>query len=386
MPASDEQWQGFAASYESDREFGAFDPELVGVARSSDAHLTVPGGDQLTAGVVVDVAVRANRTRRGIMTDLMGAQLTDMAGRGVAAAVLTASEASIYRRFGYGIATRARAYTVNRRTARLRAEVPGDGHIELLDFEVPARLIPDVYAQVAGARPGMITRTPYWWARAAAVAGGAMAGVAAAAGPVAMGPVMTAVYHGPDGPAGYAVYSVRRAPQAPAVLRVIDMHSGGPAAFGALWRYLLSVDLVDEIEAPTRSLDEPVELLFTDPRACQTTSVTDEQWLRLIDVPAALAARSYAAAAGAVVIEVIDPLLEGNRGTYRVSAEGAQPSVALAQLRLGVAALADIYLGTWRPSALAQAGLAEVRDPAALAVADRLFAAPAVPWCGTILL
>jgi predicted acetyltransferase len=155
-------------------------------------------------------------------------------------------------------------------------------------------------------------------------------------------------------------------------------------AFGALWRYLLGVDLVARIEAAGRPVDEPVELLLTDPRACQTTSVSDEQWLRLVDVPAALAARSYLGEA--VAVEVIDPLLGHNCGTYRVAADGVRRTGEPAQLRLDVAALADIYLGTWRPSALAQAGLAEVRDPAALAAADRLFAAPAVPWCGTILL
>jgi hypothetical protein len=57
-----------------------------------------------------------------------------------------------------------------------------------------------------------------------------------------------------------------------------------------------------------------------------------------------------------------------------------------AQLRLGVEGLADLYLGTWPPSALAQVGLVDVQDPAALPAADRLFATPAAPWCGTITL
>jgi predicted acetyltransferase len=374
-PASDEQWQRRAACYRSGRVFGAFDAELIGVARSTEAHLTVPGGGHLTAGVVVDVAVRADRTRRGVMTDLTRTQLIDMAERGLTVAVLTASEAAIYRRFGYGISTRARTYTVNRRTVRLRDEVPRDGRIELLGFADAARAVPAIYAGAGRSRPGMITRTPYWWTMAATVAEDA---------PAAAGPIMTAVHRGPDGPDGYAVYAVHRTPQVPTVLRVIDMHTSGPAAFGALWRYLLGVDLVDEIDAPARPVDEPAELLFTDPRACQTTSVSDEQWLRLIDVPFALAARTYLG--GAVVIEVTDPLLDHNCGTYRVAAQGVRRTGETAQLRLGVAELADIYLGTWRPSALAQAGLIDARDPAALAAADRLFAAPAVPWCGTILL
>jgi predicted acetyltransferase len=373
-PPSDAQWQQRAACYQSARAFGAFDAELIGVARSTETFLTVPGGGQVTAAMVVDVAVRADRTRRGVMTDLTKAQLTDLAGRGVTAAVLNSTEGGIYRRSGYGVSTQARTYTVNRRSLRLRDEVPRAGHIEMLAFTDATRAVPAIYAEIARSRPGMVTRTPQWWSLAAASAGGA---------PMAAGPIVTAVHGGPGGLDGYAVYSVHRARPLPTVLRIIDMHTSGSEAFGALWRHLLGVDLVDEIEALTRPVDEPTELLFTDPRACRTTAVSDEQWLRLVDVPAALAARTYAG--GAVVIEVTDPLLGHNRGTYRVAAEGARRTGEPAQLRLGVDALADIYLGTWRPSALAQAGLVDVRDPAALADADQLFAAPAAPWCGTIL-
>jgi predicted acetyltransferase len=379
-PPTDEQWQRRAACYRSGRAFGAFDAEqLIGVARSTEAHLTVPGGGHLPVGVVVDIAVRADRTRRGVMTGLKMTQLTDMAERGIPVAVLAASEATIYRRFGYGVSTRARTYTVNRRTVRLRDEVPGDGNIELLGFADAARVIPAIYAEVAGSRPGMITRTPYWWAMAAAVAADGMSDGASAGGPI-----MTAVHCGPGGPDGYVVYSVHWTERVPTVLRIIDMHTGGPVAFAALWRYLLGVDLVDEIGAQARPVDEPVELLFTDPRACLTAAVCDERWLRLIDVPSALAARTYLG--GPVVIEVTDPLLAHNSGRYSVAADGVRRTGEPAQLRLDVAALADIYLGTWRPSALAQAGLVEARDPDALAAADRLFAAPAAPWCGTILL
>jgi len=373
-PASDGQWQQRAACYQSGRAFGAFDAELIGMARSTETCLTVPGGGQIAAAMVVEVAVRADRTRRGIMTDLAKAQLIDMAARGVTAAVLKASEAGIYRRFGYGVSTQARTYTVNRRSLRLRDEVPRAGHIELLAFADAARAVPAIYAEVARSRPGMVTRTPQWWSMAAASAGDA---------PMVAGPIMTAVHSGPGGLDGYAVYSVHRTPPAPTVLRIIDMHTSGSEAFGALWRHLLGVDLVDEIEALTRPVDEPTELLFTDPRGCRTTAVSDEQWLRLVDVPAALAARTYAG--GAVVIEVADPLLRHNCGTYRVAAGGARRTGEPAQLRLGVDALADIYLGTWRPSALAQAGLVDVRDPVALAAADQLFAGPVAPWCGTIL-
>jgi predicted acetyltransferase len=309
------------------------------------------------------------------MTDLIETQLRDMSEDGLTVAVLKASEAAIWRRFGYGVSTRARTCSVNRRTARLRREVPADGQIELLSDTDAKQAIPRIYAGLAEPRAGMITRTPYWWAMAAAGAEG---------GQAFAGPITTVVHHGPAGPDGFAIYLVRRAPAERTVLRIVDMHTSGSTAFGALWRYLLGVDLVDEIAAPLRPTDEPIELLFTDQRVCQTTSVSDERWLRLIDVPAALTTRAYQGEA--VVIEVTDPLLVQNCGTYRVGAEGVQRTGEPAQLQLDVASLADIYLGAWRPSMLAQGGLIGVRDPAALAAADRLFAGSAMPWCGTILL
>jgi predicted acetyltransferase len=55
----------------------------------------------------------------------------------------------------------------------------------------------------------------------------------------------------------------------------------------------MGVDLADGVQARLRPLDEPLELLLADPRACAVTGNEDETWMRLVDVPSALAARSY---------------------------------------------------------------------------------------------
>lgn len=75
-----------------------------------------------------------------------------------------------------------------------------------------------------------------------------------------------------------------------------------------MWRFLLGIDLVDRIVAEERPLDEPVELILADHRQGNVDRVEDEHWLRLVDVPRALAAREYGHAAP-VVVEVTDPLL-----------------------------------------------------------------------------
>jgi predicted acetyltransferase len=165
------------------------------------------------------------------------------------------------------------------------------------------------------------------------------------------------------------------------VLRVNGVHVANEAALAGLWRFLLSVDLTDEIHAWARPVDEPVAALFTDPRVCKVDGSGDESWLRLVDVPAALAARGYQGER--VVLEVVDPLLGNNSGRYVVSGDGASRTDEPAELRLGVDVLAMLYLGAWRASALAATGRIEVLDPGAPARADELFRTRVAAWCGT---
>ncbi len=133
--------------------------------------------------------------------------------------------------------------------------------------------------------------------------------------------------------------------------------------------------------ARKRPLDTTLPLALIDPRAAVLSAVEDETWLRLLDVPAALAARSYASG-DPVVIEVTDDLLPENSGSYRIGADGIERTEAPAELRSSVADLAAAYLGGTRFSALAAAGRV-LGSAEAVARADVLFATPQLPWCGT---
>jgi predicted acetyltransferase len=202
-------------------------------------------------------------------------------------------------------------------------------------------------------------------------------------------PVLAAVHTGPDGDDGFALAVPRESDAgfADRILRVEDLHAASTAATAALWRFLLDVDLVGTVEGGLRPLDEPLELLLADPRDVTVTGVHDETWLRIVDVPVALAARSYGEA-GPVLLAVHDPLLETNAGVYLI-ADGTAERVGplggphAPQLECDAAALAMAYLGDRAPSQLAATGWWTAHDAAALERADRLFATGAVPWCGT---
>lgn len=370
--ADDVDWERSRHAFQEGRALGAFDPELIGVTRSFDAELTVPGGAKLPVAAVTAVGVRADRTRRGVMRALLTTQLEDFAARGVTFASLLASEASIYGRFGYGLTSQCRTYTVDRHRARLRDTAPASGEITLYDLDTSLEKLPEIYARLALTRPGTMSRPDPLWGHYAASARRQTEAI------------RTAVHRGPDGDDGYATFYVPHSGEhhGRRTLHVNDMFWTTPAAFAGLWRFLLGIDLVDEIKAEERPLDEPIEHILADHRRVSSDGVGDEHWLRLVDVPTALGAREYGRGEP-VVIEVTDPILPANSGTYRVTEDGVTRTGEPAALRFDPDTLAMVYLGTWRPSALATAGRIEARDPAAAAAVDQLFATPEAAWFGT---
>ncbi len=76
-------------------------------------------------------------------------------------------------------------------------------------------------------------------------------------------------------------------------------------AYAALWRFVLEMDLVSEVRAHLRPVDEPVRWMVSDFRAVKVAEL-DHLWIRILDVPAALEARTYAAP-GRLVLGVTDP-------------------------------------------------------------------------------
>jgi predicted acetyltransferase len=371
-PAKDEHWSALADSFEPGRSLGAFqDGQLVGCTQSYASELALPGGAVLPMAMVSRVGVRADHTRRGVLTSLKRAQL---AGLAEPLATLRASEGAIYRRFGYGVATRGRSVVVDRAQAVIHPTAPTDGRVRLVPSD---ESLPAIYERIGAARAGRLARPEFWW-------------IAQRIFSPSRTPVVHAVHRGPDGDDGYATYTVERTgghqPHLRTALHVHDLQAATPGAWADLWRFLLTVDLVQDVKANLRPLDEPLEQLFTDHRAVHTTNVEDETWLRIVDVPAALAARAFgelSGDAGPIVIEVRDPLLPANSGRYRIGDGPARPVGEPAELAMDVATLSSLFLGDIAPSALATAGRVTTVETDALAVADRLFAVPTSPWCGT---
>lgn len=374
-PAAEAHWPRLAGHYSPGRTLGVHeDGALVATAMSSPSEMAVPGGAVLPMAAVTRVGVRPDHTRRGMLSALMRAQLDDVAERGEPVATLRASEARIYERFGYGVATRGRTVTVRADREPLRPGAPLAGSVRQLDRHDVVAVLRKVHESIALRRAGGMTRSDgWWWAMIERrIDGGEH--------------VIAAVHTGREGDDGFGVAFLADSP-GDRTLDLVDLHAADVAATAGLWRFFLSVDLVGAVRAELRPLDEPLELLLADPRACAVSGQRDEVWLRLVDVPAALAARCYRTA-HPLLLAVHDPLLERNAGVYRI-ADGTVERVGPLggplhpQLECGVAALAMAYLGDRVPSELAAAGWWQVNDPAAVPVADTAFATAETPWCGT---
>lgn len=373
VPADESGWSRAAPTFLPGRVFGAYaDGTLIGTAMSLPMPMTVPGGNALPSAAVSRVGVRADHTRRGALTALMREQLAAVAAAGEPLASLRASEYPIYGRFGYGVATRARNVEMDPRGTRLHRGAPATGQVRMLEPDELATVLPPVYERIGGRRPGWLRRPDFWWNFILSRPSDRLP--------------QAAVHTSPDGADGLVVYHVSHNPTPTEPwgiqLQVDELFAADAAATAALWRFVLGVDFTNLVRAWLRPVDEPLELLLEDPRRCRTVSIQDEAWLRLVDVPTALAARSWAGD-DAVDVGVRDTLLPANTGVYRITPDGVFRVDAAPELECDVAVLARMYLGDVAPSTLAATGWLAVPDPSALPRADALVATGQVPWSGT---
>ena len=351
--------------------------ELVGTAEALRLTLTVPGG-QVRAGGVTSVGVLPTHRRRGIQTRLMRRQLDDLRGWGEAVAVLWASEASIYHRYGYGLATRNGRLDAERGRFAFQLPSAPAGRMRLLAHEQALELLPGIYDRVRAVTPGFYERSRDWWeALTLADTDHERRGA---------GPLFRGVLELDGRPEAYALYRVRKGRGlgvATSTLVVQEAIATSPLATRELWRFLFGVDLIERVEAKRIQADHPLFLLAAEPPRLNL-SLGDGLWLRIVDIPGALSARSYAGE-GSLVIEVSDALCPWNEGRWRLD---AAPSAARVErtgepagLRVTAADLGAAYLGGFAFADLVRAGRVEELTGGAVARADALFRTDGAPWC-----
>ncbi len=369
-PAKDDS----TTTLEWDRVFGATlddDPELAGMYAVHTLGLTVPDGAHGAGVAWVPMAglswvgVHPGHRRRGVSTQLVRHHLHGLHESGrEAVSGLHTTEAGIYGRFGYGLATSGLRLTVPRGAA-LR-DVPGaetvTTRVLTADAQQHCELVAELHER-AGRRPGLVRLSPQLLVRKLADTEQRRAG---------REPLRLVLATRDGQPTGYAV--LRRA------MRYDGSRPDGTAEVGelvaldaatarALWGLVTDLDLMASVTTPSLAADDPLLHLLGDARSAQQTRA-DGLWLRLVDVDRALAGRTYACDVD-VVIAVTDAQCPWNARRWRLSGGpfGATctPTTDAAEVGIDVRDLASAYVGGTSLLSLAAAGLAHEQRAGALA-------------------
>jgi predicted acetyltransferase len=373
-----EDAERFAQWIEVDRMIAAFEGDrIVGGAGGFTYRMSVPGGGSIPAGGTTVVGVLPTHRRRGILTAMIRAHLEDCRARGEVAAYLWASEATIYGRFGYGLASLIGRMTLAKDRSRFAVPFEPRGTVRLVDAAEAFATFPALYDEVCAERPGMPSRDDAWWQTRRLHDDPARR--------FGAGPKQRVLLELDGKPAGYAIYNVKQdwaGGSSKGTVTITEAVAPSPEAARELWRWLLDFDWTSEFAADLLPLDHPLFLLLAEPRR-MLFQLNDGVWVRLLDVEAALSARTYESD-DEIVLDVRDAFLPDVAGRYRVTKDGTTRTDDDADIELDITSLGSVYLGGFTFSDLVRGSRATERVQGSIERADALFRTNVQPWCAEI--
>jgi predicted acetyltransferase len=392
----------------------------VGTFRTFAQELTVPGGAVLPADAVTNVTVSPTHRRRGLLTRMMRTALEAAKERGDAVASLISAEYPIYGRYGFGpaawtaewevdvartgldprrsgqpeqraqtaqtaqTAQRERAERTERAAQTERAGRPeAGGRVDFADDEEVLCIGPALHDRFRTQphRQGAIDRPARWWHE--------LTGRFVFPGKEPPSCFHAVYRDGAGEPQGWVSWTVdvkweAKLPGNTAAVR--NLTALTPDAERALWHFVLSMDWILHVRTGHRAPDDLLPLLLPDPRAARFATHADFLWLRPLDVPRMLEARSYPAE-GSLVLELHDAAgLAGGRYRLDAGPSGAtcKRTSESPELSLPVGELGTLYLGDESAVRLAALGRAEEHREGAAATADLLLRTSRRAWCPDI--
>jgi predicted acetyltransferase len=366
---------------DKERWWAPFDGDrMVGTSGIFTMSLRVPGGELPTGGIAF-VTVMPSHRRRGLMSGMMRLMIDDCGKRGEPLAALWVSEATIYQRFGFGMATQSVNLEAETRSITFTRDWPREGSFRLVPVGQGLDLVRPVYEAARARRAGFLARTPDWWVGVLPLVEKDAKGGEAR---------RLVVYETETGPEAYAVYKTKaeRNVRGPGGTLTVEEAIGcTPRGTREIWRYLLEVDLVRTLKTWRLPADHPLFSLVSEPRRLGTT-VGDGLWLRIVDAAAALQGRTYGIDGqgnGRLTLHLRDEYCPWNAGRWALEVEGgharATRTEEAPEIALDANDLASLYLGGATATALAEAGRVVELRPGALSVTDALFVTALKPWC-----
>ena len=365
-----------------DRCWAAFDQgRPVGTLRGIEFELTVPGGVFVRHDGISGVTVAATHRRRGLLSRMMAAELGAAKQRGEVLAGLYAAEYPIYGRYGFGPAMETAKWHLDARAARWSRELPGT--VEIVDTATAHELAPKVYDRVRALNPGATNRPVALWERRLDLVPREGATPAKAE--------LSALCRDADGePVGYVRYKFGeerwKHGRPDTTVTALDLFAVNVEYEARLWKFLADHDWVSEVYCgEERRADELWRELLVDRRAAWAADPEEGEWIRVLDAPAALAARRYEVP-GRLVLRVVDKdgyadgtfALEGGPDGATCVPTGESPDVTLPASVLGA-----VYLGGPSAARYALLGLLDEERPGAVARFAAMFHTAIAPWSPT---
>lgn len=352
---------------------GVYDPASpvseapVATIASWIGELTVPGGAVIPSCAITAVMVAPTHRRRGIARAMLEGELRSAHAAGIPMAMLTVSESTLYGRYGFAPAAASATWRIETRRAGWIGPLP-EGRVDFIPRQRFRELAPELHERARRLVAGEIDVPPGHWDQ--------MSGTT----PVAekAGEKRAVQYADATGEVrGLAIYAVHENHDdfTKAKVSVHYLLAETADAYAALWRFLLELDLVGEVSAHELSVEEPLWWMIADQRAA-TITLRDHQYVRILDVVAALETRRFGAA-GRLLLDVSDALgFTDGAFVLDVDADGvgrvtpverdAAPADALV-VRLGITELSAVYLGGVSLATLHRAGRVTTDDPVAAA-------------------
>jgi predicted acetyltransferase len=339
--------------------------------------LNIGGGNLMPVHQVTAVTVSPTHRRRGLLRRMITLDLSEAREAGAVFAALTASEATIYGRFGFGRATQGARFTLKtRQGASLRVEA--EGSVVAVAPEELKKYAPAIFAAAHAHTLGSISATQF--------------DVGQAAGQWedydSLKPVKNlraALHLDAEGkPDGFMSYLFSGWKVDPPTMEIGQMCTATGAARRELVAYLGAHDLVEKITG-RGPVDDVLPTALENARAYKATALGDHLWLRILDLDTALVARTYAGD-GQIRLRVHDSLGMAD-GTWELRVEDLAahvrrlPDDAEPDVSVDVRDLASLYLGGFSAEHLAQAGVLKIHVPGAVRTLDSLFATSAIPYC-----
>lgn len=368
-------------SFQDAEEFAYAAPYPISTFGHYEKSFNVGGPELIPAHLITEVTVAATHRRQGILSAMMRSSLDVAVSAGRPVALLTASEAVIYGRFGFGIGTRVAKYELNSRRGLSFKSAPV-GSVVAVDPSKIGDVSAAIFAKYHALTTGSVDRQSSYreyitgaWSDDITLPNKALRAL---------------LYRGESGePEGFATYAFNGWGWKPPTVTVRNFVAASDDAERELWRYLANLDLIEKVTWSKAPVDTALFHALVDSEALSTTSVNHDLWVRVLDVPKVLASRSWVQD-GEFSLLVRDRW-EYAAGLYTVTIRGGVASVSRsdidfsgevsADMELDVATLGSLVLGEVTVSQLIQAGV--VLASRSSAELDGLWATLRRPFCNT---